>query len=411
MWIRKRLDISAKDLGYSIFSCFSFGSGKLIEKKIRNLWEKGNQKCLVCFSVRSGFDLLLESLNFEPDSEILMSALTIPDMPKIVTYHKLIPVALDLNFDKLIPTAKIVEAAITEKTKAIVIAHLFGGISDLDEIAKIAKKHHLLLIEDCAQAFYSPKYTGDSAADVSMFSFGTIKTATALGGGILIFRNPTLPFESILKLQEHYPVQKRRKFLLKTLKYLVLHFVSKPAIFRLFIYLLKKRGIEYDSFIHKLSRSFPKGDFFTEIRKNPGSPLVKLMYRRFINYDYQIIMQRIERGKLLESLLPNSVSFSGQHADIKTYWAFPVLCSNPDMLVYALCKAGFDATHQSSLKIVESISNPGDGNLETVSKILNQIVYLPLYPEMPLSEFQKMAACINGFAENLLQDSKTVEEN
>lgn len=395
MWIRKRLDISAKDLVYSVFSCFSLGSENLISGKIKNFWEKNNQKCLICLSVRSGFDLLLEKLAFEPGSEILMSALTIPDMPRIVAHHSLIPVPLDLSTGKLIPTATMVENAITKKTKAIVIAHLFGGISDLEEIAQIARNHGLLLIEDCAQAYYSPDYTGDSAADVSMFSFGTIKTATALGGGILVFRNPELPFESILKSHESYPFQKRRKFLKKTLKYMVLHFISKPAVFPLFIQLLKKRGIDYDTYIHKLSRSFPKGNFFAEIRKRPGMPILKLMLRRFERYDFSVITQRTERGELLEKSLPASVIFPGRNANLKTYWAFPVLCTQPDKLVSELWKAGFDATHQSSLKIVESATNSAGKCPETAAKILNQIVYLPLYPEMPLTEFSKMATCMH----------------
>lgn len=397
IWIRKRLDITTKDLIHSVKYCFSTGSRAVLTKNIQLIWDNENQKSFICMSVRTGFDLLFQALNLEPGSEILMSSLTIPDMPKIVAHHKLIPVPLDLNPGNLIPTTEIVEAAITIKTKAIVIAHLFGGISDLEEIARIAQKHQLILIEDCAQAYYSKQYTGSSAADVSMFSFGTIKTATALGGGILVFRNQKLPFESIQKLHNQYPVQKRRKFLAKTLKYLVLNFISKPTIFPLFIQILKLKGIDYDSYIHKLSRSFPNGNFFTEIRKAPSLSLLKLMNRRLTSYDFMIIDQRTERGNLLENLLPESLPFTGQKAQLKTYWAFPVLCTQPEKLVVVLRKAGFDATHRSSLKCVESTMNSGNIKLETASKILNQIVYLPLYPEMPLSEFRKMAACMKNF--------------
>ncbi len=56
---------------------------------------------------------------------------------------------------------------------------------DLDEVARFARDHGPLLVEDCAQAFRGPESMGDPAADVSMYSFGTLKTSTALGGAVL----------------------------------------------------------------------------------------------------------------------------------------------------------------------------------------------------------------------------------
>jgi perosamine synthetase len=174
MWIRKRLDISAKDLLYAITCCFLAGSRDSLTMKIQEIWKRDGERSFVCLSVRTGFDLLFQALNFEPGSEILMSALTIPDMPRIITHHGLVPIAIDLNIENLAPSVERIEASITAKTKAIVVAHLFGGIIDLNEIAVLAKKHNILVIEDCAQAYYSRSFSGNSTTDISMFSFGTI---------------------------------------------------------------------------------------------------------------------------------------------------------------------------------------------------------------------------------------------
>ena len=79
--------------------------------------------------------------------------------------------------------------ALTAQTKAILVAHLFGSRIDLHEIAAFADQHNLMLWEDCAQAYCGPHFRGHPASDVVMFSFGTIKTHTALGGGILVVRD------------------------------------------------------------------------------------------------------------------------------------------------------------------------------------------------------------------------------
>ncbi len=393
MWIRKRLDISTRDLLYGIYSCFSTGSVDSITNKIKEIWKKEEQSCFVCLSVRTGFDLLFQALNFEAGSEILMSALTIPDMPRIVEHHGLIPVPIDLNIETLAPDIKNIEAAVTPKTRAIVIAHLFGGIVDIDQIKVLANKYNLLIIEDCAQAFYSKSFSGSISADVSMFSFGIIKTATALGGGLLFFRNKDLPLAKIEQLNHSYPFQERKLFLKKILKYLLLNRVASKRIFPIIIKLIQKRGKDYDLVLHDLSRSFPNDDFFHQIRKRSSFPLLKFMHYRFKTYDFSKIEMRIERGNFLVRNLPQSLIFPGEISIHQTYWVFPILSSKPKELVSILAKAGFDATNRSSLKVVSSNKNNAGLIMPNADRILNQIIYLPLYPEMPLNEFVRMQGC------------------
>ena len=61
-----------------------------------------------------------------------------------------LPVFVDVGTDHLLDPKKI-EKAITKRTKAIVVVHLYGMVADMDPILKIAKKHKLYVIEDCAQ--------------------------------------------------------------------------------------------------------------------------------------------------------------------------------------------------------------------------------------------------------------------
>ena len=142
--------------------------------------------------MRSGLDALLQVLAYPPGSEIIVSAITIPHIVDILAHHRLVAVPVDVDLATLAVDADDVRSAITTRTKAILVAHLFGSRMPLDEIAVIAREHSLPLLEDCAQANDGTSYRGHAESTVSMFSFGAIKRQTALGGGLLRFRDAAL---------------------------------------------------------------------------------------------------------------------------------------------------------------------------------------------------------------------------
>jgi perosamine synthetase len=86
------------------------------------------------------------------------------------------------------------ERKITKKTKAIMVVHLYGHASPMDEIMEIAKKHNLKVIEDCAEAFgskYNDQHVGNHG-DISTFSFFGNKTITCGEGGMVSSNNKRL---------------------------------------------------------------------------------------------------------------------------------------------------------------------------------------------------------------------------
>jgi len=142
----------------------------------------GSDDVIACLSARSGLDLMLGQLGLPAGSEVLVSAVTIEDMVTILRHHGLVAVPMDVKPTDMSPSFKDINRAITSRTKAMLIAHLFGTRLPLQPFAEKAQEHGLLLWEDCAQAF-DGRYAGHPEADAVMFSFGPIKTATALGGG------------------------------------------------------------------------------------------------------------------------------------------------------------------------------------------------------------------------------------
>lgn len=148
MWPRKLLDIGWTDLAFGGLQCIFPRENRA---QIRKLEEKcgGYDQAMICLSVRTGFDLLLQALRLPAGSEVIMSAITIPDMIAIVRRHGLVPVPLDLEFNTLAPTPRALQSAITTKTRLIVVAHLFGVCVPMAPIVEVAKEHDLFVVEDC----------------------------------------------------------------------------------------------------------------------------------------------------------------------------------------------------------------------------------------------------------------------
>src|SRR6185369_9747418 len=205
MWLRKRLDIRWSDFGGALRDCVTSGDRTRLAADLQNFWSPQGD-ALACLSVRSGFDLWLASLGLPPGSEVLVSAITIRDMVRIIETHGLVPVPVDIDPDTLAIDLDSLQQAISPRSRVILVAHLFGTRQPLADVLEIARQHHLLVAEDCAQAFAGRHYTGDPRSDVTMFSFGPIKTATALGGALLCVRDRGV-LARMRKLQAGYPIQ------------------------------------------------------------------------------------------------------------------------------------------------------------------------------------------------------------
>lgn len=125
------------------------------KKKLSALFvqDETTERCLPTLSVRSSFDMYLQVRKFPKGSEILMTAITIPDMVKIAEEHGLVVVPLDVEPDTLAPRMDQVRAATSSLTVACVFAHVFGLSYSLDPYVEFLNSRGIEMIEDCAQAF------------------------------------------------------------------------------------------------------------------------------------------------------------------------------------------------------------------------------------------------------------------
>ncbi|MCZ6462873.1 MAG: DegT/DnrJ/EryC1/StrS family aminotransferase, partial [Proteobacteria bacterium] len=189
MWPRIRFDIGWWDLAYGLWACAAARDRDHWQRAVESLWS-ADGGALACHSVRGGFDLLLSSLALPRGSEVLFSALNVKGMIKIARRHGLVPVPVDLDPDTMGPRPDALRRAIGPRSRVLVVAHLFGCRLDLEVVLSLAEEHELFVVEDCAQAFAGLGYRGHPRANVSAFSFGPLKTASALGGALLQVRDP-----------------------------------------------------------------------------------------------------------------------------------------------------------------------------------------------------------------------------
>jgi perosamine synthetase len=392
MWVRKRLDIGWGDLAFAILRCFRSQDAEQTQRRIEQFWSAAGD-ALTCLSVRTGFDLLLGALKFPPKSEILISALTIPDMVRIIEDHGLVPVPLDLDLATMAPRPESLHRAITPATRAIVVAHLFGGQVAMEPLLELARRHQLLLIEDCAQAFTAGQYRGHPQADASMFSFGPIKTATALGGAVLCVRRPEV-LEQMRIAQADYPAQSRWFCVRRLLKYSFLKALSPRLICGAIISVCQAIGYDYDRMINGAVRGFAGADFLRRIRHRPSGPLLALLERRLRTYDVQRLAERAQRGELLARMLGPHMQCPGVQYRAHTHWVFPILAADPHQAVDVLRAAGFDATQGQSMCVVVAPADRPQLQPCAAEDALRRIVYLPIYPEISLAAVSRMADAV-----------------
>lgn len=148
----------------------------------------GSKYAYACSSGSAAVHCAVAAVNPEPGDEIVTTPIT--DMGGItpIIYQGAIPVFADVDPETLNVTAKTIEAVLSDKTKAIIVTHLFGNPCDMEPIMKLAKARNIPVIEDTAQAFlatYQEQYAG-TIGDIGCFSLQQGKHITTGEGGIVV---------------------------------------------------------------------------------------------------------------------------------------------------------------------------------------------------------------------------------
>jgi len=152
------------------------------------------RECVAVNSGTSALHLSLIALGIGKGDEVIVPSFTFAATANVVALVGANPVFVDIDPLTYCLDPEAVKKALSARTKAIIVVHLFGLPADMSSIMKLAKKNNLLVIEDAAQAHLASinnRYVG-TFGDAAAFSFYPTKNMTSGEGGMIVLSNSAL---------------------------------------------------------------------------------------------------------------------------------------------------------------------------------------------------------------------------
>lgn len=171
------------------------GDGPFTKRCHRWIEEQtGCSKALLTHSCTSALDMAALLLDIEPGDEVILPSYTFVSTANAFVLRGAVPVFVDIREDTLNLDERLIECAITPRTRAIVPVHYAGVSCEMDSMMAIAQRHGLRIVEDAAQgimATYKGRALG-ALGDIGSFSFHETKNIISGEGGCLLVNDPAL---------------------------------------------------------------------------------------------------------------------------------------------------------------------------------------------------------------------------
>lgn len=151
----------------------------------------GAHRAMLTHSCTAALEMSALLLDLEPGDEVIMPSFTFVSTANAFVLRGAVPVFVDIRDDTLNIDERLIEAAITPRTRAICVVHYAGVACEMDAIMAIAERHGLAVVEDAAQAIFST-YRGrplGTVGDLGCLSFHETKNVISGEGGALLVRD------------------------------------------------------------------------------------------------------------------------------------------------------------------------------------------------------------------------------
>ncbi|WBQ04253.1 DegT/DnrJ/EryC1/StrS family aminotransferase [Kribbella sp. CA-293567] len=210
--------------------CSTFGGeARALEDEMAALY---GRPAMACSSGTAALHLAMAAVRFEPGDEVITTPISDFGTVAPVLAQNGVPVFADVDpvTGNLDPVA--VEAAVTARTRAIVVVHLFGAPADVVGLRAVADRHGLVLIEDCAQAWLGTTASGEllgTFGDIACFSLQQYKHITAGDGGLAVTADAELESRMRLFMDKGWDRSGGRKHLVLGLNYRMTELVAAVA--------------------------------------------------------------------------------------------------------------------------------------------------------------------------------------
>ncbi len=299
----------------------------------------------------AAIEIALQVLGIKKDDEVIVcSNTTMPTIEPILRLNA-VPIFADIDEKTYTINPEEIEKKITRKTRAIIAVHLYGQSCDMDKILKIAKKHKIKVLEDCAQA-HNALYKGihvGTLGDIGCFSFYPTKNITVCGEGGMIITNDSKIDEKIRMLRSHGEKGRYNHVILgNNYRLSEIHCAIGIEQLKLINYFTEKRR--------------EIASWYNELLKNESIILpYEPAYSRHCCHLYVIRVDKNKRDRIINELKKKNI-FLGIH--------YPIPCHEQEIVKKTVKK-------KFRLPITEKISK--------------EIISLPIYPELTRQEVERVA--------------------
>ena len=188
-------------------------------------------------SGRSAFQLALEAVGLKKGAEIIFPVLTFPVMPMVAKMLGYKPVFCAVDPETLNSGPEHIEPKITDKTGAVLATHLFGQPCPIREVAALADKHNICVLEDCAHAC-GVRVDGQQVGtfgDIGVFSFAEGKNIPCFGGGAIATADEEIA-QRAREILSKAPMPTKEAIIKKAFSVWVKWLLTRPIIFGITAY-------------------------------------------------------------------------------------------------------------------------------------------------------------------------------
>ena len=332
-------------------------SGGLAQGPVVNSFEKSfsklvwDRKCIAVNSGTSALHVSVLALGIGKGDEVIVPSFTFAATPNTVALAGAKPVFVDIDLDTFCISPKAIEDAITKKTKAIQVVHLYGRPADMISINKIAKKHNLYVIEDAAQAHGAEidlKPVG-TFGDVAAFSFYPTKNMTSGEGGMVV--TESLEVERVSRLLRNQGMEKR-----------------------------------YENEIVGYNLRM------TDIHAAIGLAQIERLHK--------FNQKRIENAKFLNKNLSNVVVPKEEGGITHVYHQYTVRVVGQDRDEFSKqlesCGIGSGVYYPIPTHKLASFNTKDD--LPNTDRVCKEVLSLPVHPDLSKKDLEKIVKCVNKIA-------------
>ena len=338
---------------------------ELLEEKLRC------KKALLTHSCTAALEMAAILLDIKEGDEIIMPSFTFVSTANAFVLRGGVPVFVDIRPDTLNIDENLIEAAITNKTKAICVVHYAGVSCEMDKILEIAKKHNLYIVEDAAQALsstYKGKQLG-TIGDLGTYSFHETKNIISGEGGALVINNEK--FIERAEIIREKGTNRSKFFRGQVDKYTWVDIGSSFLPSDMIAAFLYSQLENIDKINEKRLQIWHKYDeFFKQYDNIIRRPIVPDDCKHNAHMYYILFKNLDIRTKFIDFMKQNQVS---------TVFHYIPLHSSPAGMKY--CKTV--------------------GKMDVTNNISDTLVRLPMYYELSETDMAKIFSLCNEFFKNL----------